>query len=457
MALLETDNCWPGNGWEGEGSENPAGWRYFSGTGQGGLGPRRPMPEGTVYAEFDGYWDDTSGGSRWLRVGLACVNSTYVWDPNGYSIMIETDTGALSVPSGWGLGAFVVGSDKSVKMGMHHMPDFAFTVGIGIDDNGDMLVYYGGQLAYRLTGNTAPKGTYALATAYNYAGGHYNEVRFYDALPDVVPPAPLPPLLEVDNCWPGRGWVDGDESPAGWRYFAGNGQGSVGPRRPPPEGTIYAEWDFYWDAFGGDNWLRLGLWTPVIYNWDPGGYSVKIHTDDGRLELPSSWYPNGTYLVGSPGSAVLGARRTPGTAATVGIGIIDGDTAVYVDRELVYRVTGITDLPLGPWALASAYNYGGGHYNEVRFYSVLPGEEPPVRTVPHALLQADVNTVLAPSYLQSDVRITRPSLVPVSEAFIQADAVGMATIYPTSIQVDVRVTGLETGGSGNLPIGTASP
>jgi hypothetical protein len=448
MALLETDNCWPGNGWVG-GTESPAGWRYFAGTGQGATGPYRPMPAGTIYAEFDGYWDQVSG-DNFLRVGLKCNNSALAWNPNGYSVMIRVADGALTVQG----GTYVLGSDNSVAIGMHHTSAFAFTIGIGIDGS-DMLVYYGGQLVYRLTNMTAPQGTYALASAYNGAGGHYNEVRFYDALPEVVEPAPLPDLLETDDCWPGRGWVDGTESPAGWRYFNGTGTGPTGPRRPTPEGTVYAEWDFYWDSTGGDRWIRMGLWSPDMLNWSPGGYTVTVSPATGQVNVP--WPSNATYLVGSPGSLVLGARRTPATAATIGIGIIDGDTAVYYNGEMAYRVRAY-GMPLGPWTLASAYNGGAGHFNEVRFYSVLPASTGGEPFVPLAIarIQSDLNSGVGltdatrKAGIQSDLNLGVGLTDATRKASVQAD-VNPTRIY--GIQADVNVSVLYSGGSGNMPIG----
>lgn len=481
MALLETDNCWPGNGWENGGTESPAGWRYFAGDGNGNLGPRRPMPEGTVYAEWDLYWDSLDS-DRFVRVGLSCTNGGREWDPNGYSVLISSVEGMVDVPPNWNNGTYVVGSPRSVFVGGHNSPETALTIGVGVVD-GDLLVYVAGRLVYRITGGTGfPTGPYAIASAYNWAGAHYNEVRFYDAVPADAPP-PVGPLLETDNCWPGSGWFGGGaEGPTGWRYYSGVGNGELGPQRPMPEGAIYAEFDFYWEGTGYDSWVRMGVGCPSSFvAWGAGGYCVAIRPD-GTIGT-NGWY-NGTFVLGSEGSASLGLHTTPGNAATIGVGTVNGDLLVYIDRELVYHLTGGSP-PTGAFAVATAYNYAYGHYNEVRFYNTLPGAAEEFTANDAAQINADLNVGIGspnPSaYVQADLHLgvgTGSQLAgihadvnadrligPEPAGFIQADLNVTATLLSTSeaaLQADVNIVGtlivtrpnnLAPVGVGRVPVG----
>jgi hypothetical protein len=475
MALLETDNCWPGNGWENGGVESPTGWRYFAGDGNGNLGPRRPMPAGTVYAEWDLYWDSPDN-DRFARMGLFCVNSGREWDPNGYSVLINPNDGVVEVPSNWNNGTYIVGSPRSVSVGGHYSPETAVTVGIGVVA-GDLLVYVAGRLAYRITGGTGfSTGTYATATAYNYAGAHYDEVRFYDAIPADAPP-PVGTLLETDNCWPGNGWFGGGvESPAGWRYFGGDGNGNLGPRRPMPQGTVYAEFDFYWEGSGYDRWVRMGVGCPSSFvAWSAGGYCVAIDPD-GTIGT-NGWY-NGTYVLGSEGSVSVGRRTTPATAATIGVGTLNGDLLVYLDRDLVYHLTGGAP-PTGGYAVATTYNNAYGHFNEVRFYSALPGavDEFPADDAAQisadlnagigapdrsALLQADINLGVGLDSQLAGIHADVNSQIPTGPdpaGHIQVDLnvnATLITIPEALLQADVNVMERAvryTGGSGRIPIG----
>lgn len=473
--LLEVDDCWPGNGWVGGGTESPTGWRYYGGVGNGNLGPRRAMPPGTAYAEFDVYWDGAPG-DRWLRMGLSCPSNFTAWNPGGYPVRINPN-GTLEVPSEWYNGTFIVGTNNRFLPRLWRTAETAGTIGIGLID-GDMVVYVNGELWYRLTGGTTPPlGAYAVASAYNGMGGHYDEVRFYDTVPESVTPPKPPLLIETDDCWPGNGWEGGgSESPVGWRYYGGAGTGVFGPHRPMPEGTVYAEFDCYWDAQSADRFLVVGLsCVDSGYLWDANGYHVRIQSADGKLDVAPE-LNNGTYLLGSPGSVFVGVRNTPATAVTIGIANLNGEMAVFVEGEMVYRIKGGTNFPMGLWALATAYNGGGGHYDEVRFYSDIPspqeskallqvdlspGVGAPVDVVglpadinagiaptlsPLAGLQAEVNAGIAPTLsplarLQADVYAT-PSPVPIlkPDALIQVD-----------LNVPLRVH--FTGGSGNMPIG----